>query len=256
MKKQILLGCLVLMVAGGLSALGRDFSNALVDNEAIQTYRGHVGRWINRNDKAPATVISELDSSWDLVKQVNDNAADTYIFVPMSETKYNELLNQGFGRRIFEIDPRKLLWPVEDVHYTSRFGMRFGGMHPGLDIACPRNTVVVAANDGTVKSAGWYGGLGNALTLIHADGLETVYGHNTVVLVKAGEEVRRGQIVAYSGTTGRSTGPHVHFEVRYSEVALNPEDFLQYSIVNPDLVIRETSPNDTIVASSETPPSN
>jgi hypothetical protein len=83
------------------------------------------------------------------------------------------------------------------------------------------------------------GGLGLAVAIQHANGNVTWYAHNTAVLLSEGEHVNRGQIVAYSGSTGRSTGPHVHFEVRFMDVPLDPEDFIQFGLVRPDLVVRE-----------------
>ena len=157
----------------------------------------------------------------------------------MGKEYYQELLNRGQGRRIMQLHPRKFLWPVDSPSYTSRFGMRRGVLHAGLDIACPVNTVVLAAYDGEVTRSGWFGGLGNAISILHPNGLESWYAHNTSVLLKRGEKVKRGQIIAFSGNTGRSTGPHVHFEVRFQSVPLNPEDFLQYGLVQPSLIMRE-----------------
>ena len=178
------------------------------------------------------------------INSLNAGAKDgDYVFIPMSEVVYNDLLSSGFGRKIVEVDNRKLVWPVEAPSYSSRFGHRRKGMHQGLDMACARGTIVIAANDGVVQLAQSLGGMGRAISVLHSDGLETWYAHNSVLLVKEGERVSRGQIIALSGNTGRSTGPHLHFEIRFMSVALDPEDFLPYGYRNPDLVLRETPGN-------------
>jgi murein DD-endopeptidase MepM/ murein hydrolase activator NlpD len=108
---------------------------------------------------------------------------------------------------------------------TSGFGMRWGRMHEGIDIAVGYGTPVHAAAAGRVVYAGWMSGYGNIVVLDHGGGLSTAYGHNTSVSVSVGQEVAAGQVIASSGSTGHSTGPHVHFEVR---VGGQPADPLAY----------------------------
>lgn len=98
--------------------------------------------------------------------------------------------------------------------------------HSGLDIAVPKGTPVDASASGTVKFAGWSGGYGNLLVLEHADGRETRYAHLDKILVAEGDSVNAGQQVALSGSTGKSTGPHLHFEIREKGRALDPESLL------------------------------
>ena len=109
---------------------------------------------------------------------------------------------------------------------TSGFGMRWGRMHEGIDIAVPPGTPVVASKGGTVIVAGWIGGYGNLVVVDHGGGLSTAYGHNSGFAVGVGQAVAQGQIVAYSGSTGNSTGPHVHFEVRINGSATDPLGYL------------------------------
>ena len=97
---------------------------------------------------------------------------------------------------------------------TSGFGWRWGRMHEGIDISVSTGTPVVAAKAGVVIVAGWLGGYGNLVVVDHGGGVATAYGHNTSVTVGVGQYVEQGQLIAYSGSTGHSTGPHVHFEVR------------------------------------------
>jgi murein DD-endopeptidase MepM/ murein hydrolase activator NlpD len=117
------------------------------------------------------------------------------------------------------------IWPVHGV-FTSGFGWRWGRMHEGIDLAVPNGTPVVAAAAGTVIVAGWTGGYGNLVVVDHGNGIATAYGHNTYVTVAPGQAVAQGQLIAYSGNTGHSTGPHVHFEVRVNGSAVDPLGYL------------------------------
>jgi murein DD-endopeptidase MepM/ murein hydrolase activator NlpD len=105
-------------------------------------------------------------------------------------------------------------WPAAGK-LTSRYGRRWGRMHKGIDIAGPVGTPINAAADGTVISAGWNsGGYGNLVELKHSDGTTTRYGHNSRLSVSVGQTVRQGQQLAEMGSTGHSTGSHLHFEIR------------------------------------------
>ena len=114
-------------------------------------------------------------------------------------------------------------WPAKGV-LTSGYGRRWGRMHRGIDIAGPIGTPIVAAAPGEVISAGWHaGGFGKLVKIRHADGSVTYYAHNNRILVRQGEYVQQGQQVAEMGSTGRSTGPHLHFEIRPDgKSAINP----------------------------------
>ncbi len=123
------------------------------------------------------------------------------------------------------------VWPVRGW-VTSDFGVRSDPytsekvMHAGLDIAGPHGKDVLSPSDGTVVFAGLEGGYGNVLVIDHGYGVKTRYGHLAAIKAKAGEHVRRGDVVAYLGNTGRSTGPHLHYEVRVNGIAQNPRKFI------------------------------
>jgi murein DD-endopeptidase MepM/ murein hydrolase activator NlpD len=117
------------------------------------------------------------------------------------------------------------IWPVQGV-LTSGFGWRWGRMHEGIDLAVGVGTPVVAAASGTVIVAGWLGGYGNLVVIDHGNGIATAYGHNTSVTVGVGQSVAQGQLISYSGSTGHSTGPHVHFEVRINGTPVDPLGYL------------------------------
>ena len=116
-------------------------------------------------------------------------------------------------------------WPVAGP-VTSGFGTRWGRMHEGIDIAVAEGTPVRAAAAGTVIYAGWMSGYGNLVVVDHGNGLSTAYAHNSSFAVGVGQSVSAGGIVSYSGNTGHSTGPHVHFEVRVNGSAVDPLGYL------------------------------
>ncbi len=116
-------------------------------------------------------------------------------------------------------------WPVVG-QVTSGFGGRWGRMHEGIDIAVPTGTPVHAAAAGTVIYAGWMSGYGNIVVIDHGNGLSTAYGHNSSLVVGQGSSVGKGFVIALSGSTGHSTGPHVHFEVRVNGSPVDPLGYL------------------------------
>ena len=120
------------------------------------------------------------------------------------------------------------IWPARgDV--SSPYGLRWNGsdFHPGIDIANDMGTPIVATADGVVVTAGWNdGGYGNMVDIDHGNGIMTRYGHAMQVVVAPGQRVKRGQLIAYMGSTGFSTGPHVHYEVRVNGQTVNPWTYL------------------------------
>ena len=121
--------------------------------------------------------------------------------------------------------PGQLQWPVSGP-VTSGFGIRWGRMHEGIDIAVSSGTPVHSAAAGRIAYAGWMSGYGNLVVVHHGGGLATAYGHNTSVTVSVGQDVAAGQEIAISGSTGHSTGPHVHFEVRVNGTPVDPLGYL------------------------------
>ena len=146
--------------------------------------------------------------------------------------------------------------PVERLAFTSNFGIRsdpFRGtaaMHAGVDIPGPVGTPIYATADGVVDRAERAGGYGNLVEVNHGKGIATRYGHLSKILVTSGEHIRRGQLIALMGSTGRSTGPHLHYEVRIDGHAVNPAPFL----TNVDfLVAAQDSSVHTIPVSANGP---
>ena len=123
--------------------------------------------------------------------------------------------------------PGDYIWPTQGV-FSSGYGWRWGRMHKGIDLANRTGTPIVAAKEGRVSFAGWHdGGYGYLVEISHADGSTTRYAHNSRLLVGQGQEVRQGEVISQMGSTGNSTGPHLHFEIIAPGMgAMNPLNFL------------------------------
>ncbi len=121
----------------------------------------------------------------------------------------------------------KYIIPVEDYILTSNFGARWGTNHNGVDLAVETGTPVMASAKGVVTQAGWNGGYGICIYVEHEDGEETRYAHLSECLVEVGQEVNQEDVIGYSGNTGRSTGPHLHFEIRIAGQPVNPFDYVK-----------------------------
>lgn len=162
---------------------------------------------------------------------------------PLTSEVYDPIIQQSLGRTVSPDLPalsnpdsylpdaapvfNGYIWPARGV-LTSGFGWRWGRMHKGIDVAAPIGTPVVAAAGGVVVTAGWNsGGYGNLVEIQHPDGSLTLYAHNNRLLVRPGQQVEQGQQIAEMGSTGFSTGPHVHFEIHPAgRGAVNPMAFL------------------------------
>jgi len=129
---------------------------------------------------------------------------------------------------------KNLKWPIPGVYaITSGFGPRIDpvegidGFHTGVDIGASQGTPVHAAASGVVAHAGWAGNYGLAVFIQHDGGMETIYAHLSGVAVRSGQVVQAGDVIGYVGSTGKSTGPHLHFEVRFHHQPVNPIDYFK-----------------------------
>ena len=137
-----------------------------------------------------------------------------------------EVVLVGTRERPPTIGSGKYIYPVKNYRLTSPFGARWGRMHNGVDLACDVGTDVMAADGGTVTFAGYKGSFGYLVIIDHKNGMETYYAHNSKLFVKEGDKVYQGYQIAESGSTGRSTGPHCHFEIRVNGEPQDPLRFL------------------------------
>jgi murein DD-endopeptidase MepM/ murein hydrolase activator NlpD len=123
------------------------------------------------------------------------------------------------------VSPSGFIWPVQGV-LTSGYGPRWGRMHTGIDIAAPSGTPIHAAKAGEVIFTGWLGGYGNAVILDHGEGVATLYGHQSRIGTTEGQILNQGDVLGFVGTTGHSTGNHLHFEIRVDTKPRNPRPYL------------------------------
>lgn len=146
----------------------------------------------------------------------------------------NKAFNSNISAPVVNNNGAYLQWPVPSSHrMTSFYGWRsdpFGhgsGFHTGLDIAAPLGTQIVSAEDGVVVHVGWSGGYGNLVKVQHDNGALTYYGHLSGYNCSVGQRVKRGQLIAFMGSTGYSTGSHLHFEVRFNGQHTDPLNYLR-----------------------------
>ncbi|MGL5206347.1 MAG: peptidoglycan DD-metalloendopeptidase family protein [Acidaminococcaceae bacterium] len=146
--------------------------------------------------------------------------------------KYENLSNMLEQLEQKSVTPN--LWPTDSGEISSRYGYRYdpfgygGDYHPGIDIAANYGDPVYASAAGDIEQAGWNGGYGRYVRISHGNGYETAYAHMSAIAVNSGEGVKKGDIIGYVGSSGYSTGPHLHFEVLSNGQTVNPLKILNY----------------------------
>ncbi len=163
-----------------------------------------------------------VNTIFEPIKKLNDSIKEIKVAPTAGRTVSNAVLlalKENLSELNFEL-------PVSNPVITSRFGPRTRNNHAGIDLACPTGTPIAAAESGVVTFAGWSGAYGYLVKVQHTGGYETYYGHCSKILASVGDEVQQGDIIANVGSTGRSTGPHLHLEIRYEGTAINPEVFI------------------------------
>jgi len=190
----------------------------------------------------PAT--SEVAMDEDFTEQQYTRSLDQ--FYVLRETALSGRLSHSLGSSFdpgidsdstFNLASAPSLWPVQGL-VTSSFGERQdpfngeGAFHKGIDIAAPIGQPIRATADGTVVIAGMAGGYGREIRIDHGHGISTVYGHMSAFAVTAGEDVKRGEVIGYVGSSGRSTGPHLHYEVRVRDTPVNPHKYLRETMTD------------------------
>ncbi|NEP83362.1 MAG: peptidoglycan DD-metalloendopeptidase family protein [Okeania sp. SIO3B3] len=192
----------------------------------------------------PATVVKELPLERDIVQ----SQGSSFMATAPTGANFNEILNNPSLGKMVSPDLPPLgkadtylpggsmqftgyTWPSKGT-LTSGYGWRWGRMHRGIDIAAPTGTPIVAAAPGVVTFANWNsGGYGNLVEIKHPNGSLTVYAHNSQILVREGQKVAQGELIAKMGSTGRSTGPHLHFEIHPTgNGAVNPMALLRSGV--------------------------
>ena len=180
-----------------------------------------------------ASVAAEATASVPTrVKDVDFSAAQDPKFEQLF-TKWESLDDRGRNNMVASYGVRvPSRMPLDDAKLTSDYGMRthpvIGGRrnHKGVDLAAPTGTPVYATADGIVDRADWFSSYGLFIRIEHGADLETRYAHLSRLAVSAGERVYKGDLIGYVGSTGRSTGPHLHYEVRVAGDAVNPMPYM------------------------------
>lgn len=206
-----------------LNQLDSDLRRMVNSEDTADTSRSAPPRLTNNNGQGGPTVQPKAAELLNLVKDLKAATSER------EESLLN--LKQALADKKTRMAATPSIWPAGG-EVTSRFGWRnspWGGggdWHPGIDIANDSGTPIYATADGVVASSSWFGGYGNMVELEHGNGITSIYGHNSQNLVSPGQQVKKGQLIAYMGSTGYSTGPHVHYEIRVNGTAVNPASFL------------------------------
>ena len=160
--------------------------------------------------------------------KLNGETVEEYISGETVVTEVqDEVIRKGTKERPKGGASGKFINPTKGV-LTSPFGPRWGRMHNGIDVAAPVGTPMYAADGGTVIYAGWMSGYGYLVQIDHKNGYVTYYAHCSALHVKVGTKVNQGDLIADMGSTGNSTGSHLHFEVRYNNTPQNPLNYVRY----------------------------
>jgi len=200
------------------------------------------------------------DGTWEYVKDDNVVLKDD-VFA----SDWNTHVVNPYNVKYEDLPMRITLWLADSAsHFAcpnqtkvfSPFGYRHGRQHQGVDLPYPTGTPVRVAFDGKVRYAARSGGYGNLIIVRHENGLETFYGHLSKILVQTGDRVHAGDTIALGGSTGRSSGPHLHFETRYKGFAFDPQwliDFEKGELRQSAYVLRRKllNPSSTYVPASE-----
>jgi len=216
---------------------------------------------IDTTNPAMKIVIFE-DRTWEYWKDGSVAANN-----PCYSEYWNNFSGNPYQKDFASLPLKTVIWLVDSVghyHYpcaaptqiSSRFGRRHGRYHRGIDLRSPTGSDVYATFDGKVRVSKWVRGYGNLVVVRHENGLETFYAHLSKRLVEAEDWVTAGDVIALSGNTGRSSGPHLHYEVRYQGFAIDPEwmvDFEKQTLRHGVLVLRKKymSPDSKYVPESD-----
>jgi murein DD-endopeptidase MepM/ murein hydrolase activator NlpD len=229
MKRIALIAISIVLVTLRLSAA----EQIQIDSAEIQELKGKAGKWVQVNQRTTLQyIMKEYACTREDIYALNEIAGKrsltgNYVFVPFSAELLESLASRGVARTVVETSDDEFLWPIERVNnISSILGLRGGKFHTGMDIPAERGTPVRASMEGRVVFSGYLSGFGNSLEIEHRNNFITRYCHNAVNFVKKGDFVRKGQYIGCVGSTGNSTGNHLHYEIRCVDVPLDPLDFL------------------------------
>jgi murein DD-endopeptidase MepM/ murein hydrolase activator NlpD len=165
-------------------------------------------------------------------QRISENSVPVTMLEPIPRNDSGQMQEmEKMARSTDQLATKPSIWPTNG-EITSGFGWRSSPwgdgseLHPGIDIANSMGTPVVATADGEVVKSEASGGYGNIVQIDHGNGITTIYGHNSRFAVSVGQSVKKGQVISYVGSTGRSTGPHLHYEIRVNGTPVDPTSFM------------------------------
>ncbi|MFO7929020.1 MAG: peptidoglycan DD-metalloendopeptidase family protein [Candidatus Humimicrobiaceae bacterium] len=189
--------------------------------EKQQGYKRDIERLLSQTEAKHQEIETIYEEKKALLQETQQDKEALLAMDRKLTAKENEIKNILRGFTHGASPTGKLLWPTNGK-LSSRFGPRGGRFHSGVDIYCSRGTPIIAADSGEVIQTGYHGGYGNFILIYHGGGFATFYAHLDGFAVSGGQPVSKGQTIGYVGTTGWTTGPHLHFEVRINGIAKNP----------------------------------
>jgi murein DD-endopeptidase MepM/ murein hydrolase activator NlpD len=210
-------GCAAFLVSAAAPAFANTANSAATTSaDMVEPVREAQGEVVDNGD----TRFKSLFASWTAIERTSPTVGTGEVV-----TAYSSPVPQ----RAVSVPSRM---PLEGASLTSGFGMRthpvLGGrrQHAGIDLAAPTGTPVYATADGVIGRADWYSSYGLYISINHGASMETRYAHLSRLAVAAGDNVKKGDLIGYVGSTGRSTGPHLHYEVRVEGLAVNPIPYM------------------------------
>jgi murein DD-endopeptidase MepM/ murein hydrolase activator NlpD len=208
--------CAAVLVSAAAPALANTANSATTSADIVEPVRDAQGNVVADSDQR----FKSLFSSWTALERTSPTLG-----AGADVTAYSSPIPQ----RGVSVPSRM---PLEGAALTSGFGMRnhpvLGGrrQHAGIDLAAPTGTPVYATADGVISRADWYSSYGLYISVEHGASMQTRYAHLSRLAVAAGDNVKKGDLIGYVGSTGRSTGPHLHYEVRVDGLAVNPIPYM------------------------------
>ncbi len=222
-----------------IKSLSQEYIELEKNTKLLNEEKVKLAKYKNELNKQQKYYNSLLEKRRELLARYNQEIAKTKqdidYYEDIKKEKYEELQkyiiqSQALNRNL-RYSGGRLLWPTTSNLITSYFGYRVHPIyrttrfHSGIDIGAPYGAPIYAAESGKVILASYYDGYGNCIIIDHGDGVSTLYAHCSSIIVKVGQYVSKGQIIGYVGSTGNSTGPHLHFEVRINGNPVNPLNY-------------------------------
>lgn len=208
-------------------------NHTTAESQPITQTKEFAAKRTNPTNESVQTFNYDRPDSSDIYTQNSGGPSSDFQLTIESESEESEMEQQ---LRVIETTSNPAFLPTIWSHLgkiNNEYGFRrnpFGGrsyeFHAGMDIDGDRGDIVVSPANGTVVKAGWQGGYGNMIEIDHGNGLSTRYGHLSKIEIQVGDTLQRGQLIGLIGSTGRSTGPHLHYELRLGEKSINPRRFL------------------------------